>query len=164
MRLIRMDKARESAPIVLNLIKDTGWCYTWGLVSVITIVPVLTFQVYEVWKARKEGLHKVMQNIAAMLAVMANGTWMVGDLYFHDHFRVFGRWIFAISFIFLGLYGILAYRLSKKKSEKAVDTQRVMTISKETRGIVFVHGRLPGIRKPGRYHHRVIMARPRARQ
>lgn len=163
MRLIKLDKARESAPIVLNLIKDTGWCYTWGLVSVITIVPVLSFQAYEVWKSRKDGIHKVMQNIAAMLAVMANGTWMIGDLYYHDHFRAIGRWIFAISFVFLGLYGLFAWRLSKRAKE-APETQRVMTVSKETKGIVFIHGRLPGIHKPARYHHRVVMARPRVRQ
>lgn len=158
MGFIRMDKARESAPIVLNLIKDSGWCYAWGAVSVITIIPVLTFQVYEVWKSRKEGAHKVMQNIAATVALMANGTWMVGDLYFHDGFHSYSRWLFSVGLIFVVLYGIFSFR--KFKVEK-VKGKRTMMISKQTRGIVFLHTRTS--KQIPMMSRRVVMARHRVR-
>lgn len=161
MGLIRLDKARESAPVVLNLIKDTGWCNAWGMVSVITIIPVLSFQVYECWKCRKEGTHKLMQNITATLAVAANGTWMIGDLYFQDHFRTYVKWIFNVSFIFLGLFAYFSYR--KNKSEKKEDVQRVMMVSQQTRTIIFAHTKLARLhRKPMTVHH--MMVRHRARQ
>lgn len=160
MSLIRMDKARESAPIVLNLIKDSGWCYAWGVVSVITIVPVLTFQVYEIWKARKEGTHKVMQNLAALVAIMANGTWMVGDLYFHDGFHKYSKWMFIIGFAFIGLFALFSYLQSRKSKG---ESRRVMMVSKETESLVFMHTKLAHLHKPSR-DRRVVMVRHRNRR
>lgn len=162
MGLIRLDKARESAPIVLNLIKDTGWCYTWGIVSVVTIIPVLSFQVYECWRARKDGTYKVFQNIMATLAVAANGTWMIGDLYFHDRLRSYGKLIFNLSFICLGLYTFFVYRQSKK--EKKEETQRVMMVSKQTKSLVFMHTRTAHLHRRPMVGTRVVMARHRVRQ
>lgn len=159
MGFIRMDEARREAPIVLNLIKDTGWCYAWGMISVVTIIPVLSFQVYEIWKSRKDGSHKVVQNIMGTLAVMANGTWMVSDIFFHDHYRVYARWIFAISFIFLGLYFIFAYRHAK--TDKKDEPRRVMVVSKQTRDIMFVHGRLSHLHRKPSFGSHVLMAKRR---
>lgn len=158
MGLIRMGNARESAPIVLNLIKDSGWCYSWGMVSVITIIPVLSFQVYEIWKARKEGTHKVMQNIAGMFAVMANGTWMVGDLYFHDGFHKYSKLLFLLGFVFIGLFGIFSWK--QARTARKSQPQRTMMVSKETGNVIFVHSKLAHIRKPmtGR---NVVMVRHR---
>lgn len=138
MALFRMDRARESAPIVLSLIKDTGWCYSLGIVSVITIIPVLTFQVYEIWKCRKEGANKIVQNIMATLALSANITWMLSDLYFGERYRHYAKWMFFFGMLFLVIYG-LCLLLLRKPRKVAVVQQRTMTVSKSTRGLVFVH-------------------------
>lgn len=160
MGLVRLDKARESAPIVLNLIKDSGWCYAWGVVSVVTIIPVLTFQVYEIWKCRKDGAHKVMQNIAGMFAIMANGTWMVGDLYFHDGFHKYSKILFLLGFLFVGLFAIFSYRQSRGSSKN----DRVMMVSKDTNSVIFVHSKLAHLRRrpTALDAHRIMMVRRRA--
>jgi len=163
MGLIRLDRVRESAPIILNLVKDSGWCNAWGMVSIVTVIPVLSFQVYECWRSRKDGTYKVLQNIVATLAVAANGTWMIGDLYFHDHFRPYVKWIFNLGFVFLGIYAFFTYRHTKGDDNKK-DVQRVMMVSKQTKSIIFTHTRQAHLhRKPVRSSH-VMMVRHRARQ
>lgn len=82
---------------------------------------------------------------------------MVSDLFFHDRFRVVSRWIFAISFIFLGLYAIFAFLQTKKESKQEVKTRRIMMVSKQTGGLMFVHTRQPLHRRPGRR----VLARPK---
>jgi hypothetical protein len=161
MRRLRLDKARESAPIVLNLIKDSGWCYAWGVVSMVTIIPVLSFQVYEIWKSRKEGTHKIMQNIAGMFAVMANGTWMVGDLYFHDGFHKYSKLLFLLGFIFIGLFAIFSWRQGRVAQKNGPD--RVMMVSKETGSLIFVHSKLAHLhRRTASDHHHVMNVRHRS--
>lgn len=155
MQLTKLEKAREEAPVVLNLIKDTGWCYTFGIVSVVAFIPVFTFQCYEAWRARKEGWHKVMVNIAGAIAVLGNATWMVGDIFFHDHLRPYAKGILNVGFLMLALYAILAY-LNGRKQKAAVS--RTMMVSQQTKSIIFVHsklGRLP--RSPTRDYHNVVV-------
>jgi hypothetical protein len=159
---LKLEKAREEAPVVLNLIKDTGWCYTFGIVSVVAFVPVFTFQCYEAWRARKEGARKVMVNIAGAVAVLGNGAWMVGDIFFHDHFRPYVKWIFNVGFIFLAVYGIIAY-FQNRKVQCAEKPERTMMVSKETKSIIFVHSRLGRLPHPQmrNYHHVVVRRRNR---
>lgn len=163
-QIIKLDKAREEAPVVLNLIKDTGWCYTYGLVSVVAFIPVFTFQCYEAWRARKEGWHKVMVNVAGAIAVLGNATWMVGDIFFHDHLRPYVKWIFNTGFVMVGLYGILAY-LHSKKEKVANRSERMMAISRETKSVIFVHSKLSRLpNSPGRrYTHHSVVVRHRHR-
>lgn len=162
--LFRLDKrARESAPIVLNLIKDSGWCYAWGIVSVVTIIPVLTFQVYETWKARKEGTSKLMQNLAGMFAVMANGTWMVGDLYFHDGFHRYSKWLFGVGLLFIILFCLVSVLQQRKVPVVTrVEAQRTMMVSKETGKLFFVHSRSAALqRRPITDHQQMMLVRHR---
>jgi hypothetical protein len=159
--LIRLDKARESAPVVLNLIKDTGWAYTYGLVSVVAIIPVISFQVYEIWRCRKEGWHQIIFQSMGLLAVSGNGFWMISDVFYHDRYRAYVKWIFAVSLLLLGLYALFTVR--KAKQEKAETPQRVMMVSQQTRGIVFMHTRMRNLHKPSPAP-RVLMARHKVRQ
>lgn len=152
MELIKMEKAREEAPVVLNLIKDTGWCYTFGIVSVVAFIPVFTFQCYEAWRARKEGMHKVMMNVASAIAILGNATWMVGDVFYHDHLRPYVKWIFNLGFAVLAAWAIFAYFANRKDVARKSD--RVMAVSKETKSIVFVHPRAQASRRPMRDYHR----------
>lgn len=163
MKLIRMDKARESAPVVLNVIKDSGWCYAYGIISVVAIVPVITFQAYEIWKCRKDGWHKISLQLTGMIALLGNGSWMISDIFFHDQYRTYSKWIFGISWVFVALFGVFSYRASKTGQKEEEKPARMMTISKETRGIVFLHGRVAHLRRPlPRGHYRTITARSRA--
>lgn len=159
MGLIKMDKIRENAPIILNVVKDSGWCFTWGIVSVVAVIPVITFQVYEIWKYRKDGTQKLMQNITATIALIGNCTWMISDIFFHDRYRVYSKWIFGISLIFLAAYSVFVYRQSK--DEQKTERRRVLMVSKQTRSLVFMHTRQQLHRKPGTVGHRVLMARPK---
>lgn len=161
MGLIRMDKMREQAPVILNLIKDSGWSYSYGIVSVVAIIPVITFQCYELWKCRKEGWHKISFHIMGLMALSGNGFWMISDIFYHDHFRPYVKWVFAISLFFLGLYFFFAYR--QAKGVKKAEMNRVMMVSKQTRGLVFMHTKTQLHRKPI-VGQRVMMARHKARQ
>lgn len=158
MSIIKIDRVRESAPVVLNLVKDSGWCYAYGIVSVIAVIPVITFQVYEIWRCRKEGWHKILFHTMSLIALSGNGLWMISDLFYHDHLRPYAKWVFAISLIFLGLY--VFYSLRQKKIEAA--PQRVMMVSKETRNIVFVHTKLAHLRRKPSVGNHVIMVRHKA--
>jgi hypothetical protein len=158
MGLIRIDKMKESAPVILNLIKDTGWSYSYGIVSVMAIIPVITFQCYELWKCRKEGWHKISYHIMGLMALSGNGFWMVSDIFYHDRFRPYVKWVFAISLVFLVLYGFFAYR--NAKGEKKAEAQRVMMVSKQTRGLIFMHTKNRLYRRPI-VETRVLMARHR---
>ena len=161
MQLIKLDKAREEIPVVLNLVKDSGWCYTYGVVSVIAFIPVFTFQCYEAWKARKEGWHKVMVNVAGAVAILGNATWMVGDIFFHDHLRPYVKWIFNAGFVVMALYGVLAY-LHSKNEKKDVIMDRTMMISPKTKSVIFVHTKLAHLpNSPLRERHRNLMVRRR---
>ena len=115
MKLVKNGRVIESAPVVLSLLKDTSWCYAWCWVGTIAIVPVITFQIYEVWKKRKD-YHEVIKGTLATLALLANGTWMIGDLYFgSDHFRGVAKWFFSFG---IGL--ILAYYAFLFRKEREV--------------------------------------------
>lgn len=160
MRLIKMDKATETMPVILSVVRDAGWCYSSGIISVIAVIPVLTFQVYETWKCRKDGMHKVMHNIVSLIGMTAGSCWMISDLFFHSTLQTYVKWIFNVSFLFLGLFFIFSYRQSKVEKKKG-QAQRMMTISKQARGIVFVHGKLAHLRKPASRGHRTVMVRPR---
>lgn len=153
MSIIKIDRVRESAPVILNLVKDSGWVCTYGVVSVVAIIPVLTFQAYEIWKCRKEGWHKIMFHTMSLIALSGNTLWMVSDLFYHDHLRPYAKWIFAASFIFLGLYVIFTLRQKKIEAKP----RRVMMVSKQTRNIVFVHTKMSHLRRKPAVDHHIMM-------
>jgi hypothetical protein len=157
MGIIKFDRMKESAPVVLNLIKESAWCNTYGMISVITVIPVLTFQVYEVWKCRKEGAQKIVYSLIHLVGMTGGACWMISDLFFKDHFRSYVKWIFNFGVLLLFILGLLSWRQQKK--EKVINKKRVMMISKETRGIVFMHTSLR-VRRP-ETNRRVMMARHR---
>lgn len=154
MRLIKLDKMREEAPVVLNVVKDSGWCYAYGIISVVAIVPVITFQAYELWKCRKEGWRKISFHMMGLVALSGNGFWMVSDVFYHDYYRTYARWIFVGSLCLLAAYVISA--IIQKRDSKSVN--RTMMVSQQTKSIIFVHsklGRLP--RPPTRDYHNVVV-------
>jgi hypothetical protein len=158
---LRVGRPNEATPIALNLLKDSSWAYTFGVVSIVAFIPVLSFQVYECWKHRKEGTHKLLINLAGILAISANGVWMVSDVFFHDHFRPIVKWIFNISFIIMGLFFLFSF-LNKRKAKKN-PSMRIMAISQQTRGLVFVHGSAQGqlsrLHKPSVLMPRSVLVR-----
>lgn len=128
MRLVKNGRVIESAPVVLNLLKDSSWCYAWCWIGTIAIVPVITFQVYEIWKNRKD-YHQVIKSVLATLALAANGTWMIGDLYFgSDHFRSIAKWFFSFG---IGL--VIAYYAFLFKKGKTEQPKRYLVVTHSTR-------------------------------
>ena len=156
--MLQVNKMREEVPVVLNVVKDSGWCYSFGLVSVVAFIPVFTFQCYEAWKDRKEGWHKISFHLMGLIALSGNGFWMVSDVFFHDYYRKYARWIFFSSLFFMALYVICA--IGQARKEKKVSS-RMMSVSKETKSIIFVHSKLAHLRRPTGEYHRMIAVRNR---
>lgn len=118
MKIVKNGRVIESAPVVFNLLKDSSWCYAWCWVGVIAIVPVITFQVYEVWKKRKD-YHELIKSLIGALALAANGTWMIGDLYFgSDHFRGIAKWFFSFGIGLMIAYYAFLFKKAPKPQRK----------------------------------------------
>lgn len=128
MKLVKNGRVIESAPVVFNLLKDSSWCYTWCWIGTIAIIPVLSFQIYEVWKKRKD-YHEVIKGTLGTLALMANGTWMIGDLYFgSDHFRNIAKWFFSFGIgLVLAYY---AYLFKKGHNQPVSRARRYLMVSR----------------------------------
>jgi len=154
MPMPKLDKVREQAPVLLSIVRDSGWCFSYGLVSVVVTVPVLIFESYELWKCRKEGWHKIMHRVISFTGVVGTSCLMLSDLYFGNHLRPYAKWIFGCSPVLLGLYALFLWRTTQTNKRQ---TQRVMAISKETNSIVFVHTQLDHLHKPTRNYHAVTV-------
>jgi purine-cytosine permease-like protein len=83
-------------------------------VGTVAVVPIITYHVYVIWKARKDA-HAVAQGVVSGILLCANTVWMFGDFFFgHDQLRNVARWVFTIGMI-LGLLFFI-YILRKDSS------------------------------------------------
>lgn len=153
-------KIKASMPTVLNLVKDGSWCYACGIISIIAFIPVLSFEAYETWKARKQGWNQITSRLTGMIALMANASWMLNDTVFNGRYHAASKWLFGLSFACLIAYGFTSYRQAKRVA--AEHPKRLMTISREMRGVVFVHNRVSANARSHHNHdhqHRLVVPR-----
>ena len=128
MRIVKNGRVVENVPLILNLLKDSSWCYAWVWVGTIAIVPILTYQVYTIWKCRGD-VHATIKGMVSGLILSANAIWMFGDFYFgQDHFRNVARWLFSGGLI-LGLVYLL-FSLRKGKEDEVMVHEEVYYGSK----------------------------------
>lgn len=98
-------RSLENFHIVLWLIKDFCWCMLWRPLGIVMIVPTLIFALYITYKSkhiRVEWFH----NLAVVMWILANSTWMLGEFYYNDGFRNF-----ALLFFIMGLFIVAYYYL-----------------------------------------------------
>src|SRR5580692_11438871 len=123
MRIVKNGRVVENVPLILNLLKDSSWCYAWVWVGTIAVVPILSYQIYEIWKCRKD-VHQTVRSVVAGLVLSANATWMFGDFYFgQDHLRNVARWVFSIGLV-IGVAYILFVLRHRNDDDKVVMVHR----------------------------------------
>lgn len=118
MRIVKNGRVVENVPLILSLLRDSSWCYAWVWVGTIAVVPIITYQVYTIWKFRKD-VHASAQAVVSGFLLSANAIWMFGDFFFgQDHFRSVARWIFTIGLIIGAAYMIFIVRRRQDEDEK----------------------------------------------
>ncbi len=107
--MIKKIRDIENLHILLWIIKDASWVMMFKPLGMIMIIPTVSVAVYltvKSWPDLKERLH----NLAVCGWIMANSTWMVGEFYFEDHWRMG-----ALSFFVAGLLCIGWWYVVKSK-------------------------------------------------
>lgn len=103
----RKFRALENFHIVLWLIKDLCWCMLWKPLALFMIIPTFIFAIYITYNSR---VHKaeLYHNIAVLMWIMANSTWMIGEFYFKDGLKTP-----AFLFFMTGLIVVAYFYFSK---------------------------------------------------
>jgi hypothetical protein len=117
----------ENLHILFWLIKDAFWAINLRVPAMIMIVPTMGVALLICWQTRyivSEFLH----NVAVILWITANTTWMVGEFYGWDEnlYMGYGLRQFALIPFVLGLLVLFYYYvfLARKKSFREKMFQR----------------------------------------
>lgn len=92
----------ENFHIVLWLIKDFCWCMNWRPLGLIIIFPTLAFALFITFKS-KNLKSELFHNLAVIMWILANSTWMLGEFYFNDSLRHYAM-LFFVAGLLLVLY------------------------------------------------------------
>ena len=106
------NRALENFHIVLWLIKDMCWCMLWKPFALIMITPTFIFALFITYNSRNNRA-ELFNNIAVLMWILANSTWMIGEFYFQDGLK-------NIAFVFFlsGLVLIFYYYISNSLKHK----------------------------------------------
>ena len=103
----KKNRALENFHIVLWLIKDMCWCMLWKPFAIFMIIPTFIFAVFITYNSRNSRA-ELFNNIAVLMWILANSTWMIGEFYFQD-----GLNNIALVFFISGLLLISYFYISK---------------------------------------------------
>ncbi len=106
-KISERNRALENFHIVLWLVKDLCWCMLWKPFALFMIIPTFIFAIYITFESRKNK-NELFHNIAVMMWILANSTWMIGEFYFKD-----GLKNGALLFFIIGLLLISYFYLHK---------------------------------------------------
>lgn len=108
-------RALENFHIVLWLIKDMCWCMLWKPLGIFMIIPTFLFGLFITYNSRKIKA-ELYHNLAVLMWILANSTWMIGEFYFNDGLRNL-----ALAFFITGLLLVSYFYLGKllNKTSKA---------------------------------------------
>ena len=107
-------RAIENLHILLWLIKDTCWVQDYKLAGVIMIIPTIAVALLLTFRTRRIK-EEFIHNLAVVLWLCANSTWMIGEFYFDDSMRPF-----AVVFFILGLVTLAVHYIPKWLVRKAM--------------------------------------------
>jgi hypothetical protein len=108
-------RAFENFHIVLWLIKDLCWCMLWKPVALFMIIPTFILAVYITYNSR-ENRAELFHNIAVLLWIMANSTWMIGEFYFKDGLKTPAFIFFITGLTIIAYYYVAKIFCKKEKS------------------------------------------------
>lgn len=95
----------ENLHILLWLLKDICWAADLKWLGTFMILPTISVAIWLTWKMRKS-YSELMHNLAVILWILANSTWMIGEFFFEDGTRPFALIFFALGiFLLLIFYG-----------------------------------------------------------
>jgi hypothetical protein len=101
------NRALENFHIVLWLVKDMCWCMLWKPLALFMIIPTFIFALFITYNSRNSRA-ELFNNIAVLMWILANSTWMIGEFYFQD-----GLKNIALVFFISGLLLISYFYTSK---------------------------------------------------
>jgi hypothetical protein len=107
-------RAFENFHIVLWLIKDFCWCMLWRPLGLIMIIPTLAFAIFITYKSMHLKVD-LFHNIAVVMWILANSTWMLGEFYFNDGLRNFALVFFIAGLLIIGYYYVVEIFLKKNQ-------------------------------------------------
>ncbi|HOJ91200.1 MAG TPA: hypothetical protein PLH86_08870 [Saprospiraceae bacterium] len=105
----------ENIHIILWLIKDMSWLMSWKLLGLAMVIPTIIVSII-IAKNSRNIQEDMWYNIAVCFWISANGTWMIGEFFFKDSWRMI-----ALGFFSMGAITILYYHIVIKKYSKKSD-------------------------------------------
>ncbi len=104
----------ENMHIVLWLIKDTCWVMTFRAAGMIMVIPTILVAIHIAYKSRKN-IADLFHNIAVVLWISANATWMTGEFFFNDSLRKYAMIFFTAGIIVIGVYYAVHFKNRQKR-------------------------------------------------
>lgn len=93
----------ENLHVLVWLMKDFSWCSSWHWLGIICIAPTLVVAAKIAFDSRKS-IPDLVHNVAVVLWICANITWMVGEFFYEDHTRSYAKAFFFSGMLLLGGY------------------------------------------------------------
>jgi len=114
----RRTRLLENGHVAIWLVKDFCWCSGFRALGVSMAIPTVGLAAYLVYRTRRE-LRDLTHNLAVLLWLCANTTWMVGEFWFSDTTRPTAKVFFVAGLIALCLFYLwaLGNRTSDLKEE-----------------------------------------------
>jgi ABC-type xylose transport system permease subunit len=106
----------ENFHILLWLVKDLCWCMQWRQIGIIMIIPTLIFAFFITYKSRKQQ-SELFHNMAVIMWILANSTWMLGEFYYHDRFRNIALLFFILGLLIVTVYYLKSVLLIGRKTK-----------------------------------------------
>lgn len=95
----------ENVHVALWLVKDISWCSDWQWLGMLMVVPTLIVATRICWLTRTDA-EELVHNLAVVLWISANITWMIGEFFYNDGTRPLAQVFFAAGAVCLaGYYG-----------------------------------------------------------
>jgi hypothetical protein len=111
----------ENMHILFWLIKDACWALNFKYMALVMIIPTMSVAILITWQTRYI-ISEFLHNLAVILWITANCTWMVGEFYGWDENLIgpYGLRQFSLIPFILGLMVLFYYYfvLARKKGFK----------------------------------------------
>lgn len=106
----------ENGHVAIWLMKDFCWCSGYKGLGVAMAIPTILLAAYLVFRARS-CIRDVIHNLAVLLWLCANTTWMIGEFWFNDGTRPTAKIFFIVGLAVLMLFYLwaLANKMLKRK-------------------------------------------------
>lgn len=114
----RKFRIAENMHIVFWLVKDMSWALKFRLLGVAMFIPTLLLALLITWQTRSIR-SELYHNLAVTCWIIANGFWMICELFWEDqdYLRYFTAFPFSIGLLFVAYYYVS--ELSQRRESTA---------------------------------------------